>query len=114
MKRVILESPFAGNIKENIKYAKRCVRDCLKRGEAPIASHLLFTQDGILNDENKAERALGIAAGLTWTDVCDYVVVYTDRGISDGMRIGLQKHIEAGTQIIYRSLNSDNQNGSLV
>ncbi len=34
MRLVIIESPFAGSVKENIDYARRCVRDSLGRGEA--------------------------------------------------------------------------------
>ena len=64
MLRVILESPFAGDIERNIKYARLCVRDSLLRGESPIASHLLYTQEGILNDEIESERMHGINAGL--------------------------------------------------
>lgn len=51
MKRVILESPYAGDVERNLTYARECVRDSLSRGEAPIASHLLYTQEGILKDE---------------------------------------------------------------
>lgn len=32
----------------------------LKRGEAPIASHLLYTQPGILNDDIPDQRLLSI------------------------------------------------------
>ena len=42
MRRVILESPYAGNVEENVAYARAAVRDSLLRGEAPIASHLLY------------------------------------------------------------------------
>ena len=66
MLRVILESPFAGDIERNIKYARLCVRDSLLRGESPIASHLLYTQEGLLNDEIELERMHGINAGLEW------------------------------------------------
>ena len=89
MKRVILESPYAGGIEENIKYARACVRDSLLRGEAPIASHLLYTQDGILRDEVPEERKHGIDAGLAWKEVADLHVFYIDRGISKGMQYGM-------------------------
>lgn len=89
MRRVILESPYAGDIATNLKYARACVRDCLLRGEAPLASHLLYTQDGILKDEVPEERALGIKAGLAWGWVADATVVYVDLGISRGMEEGI-------------------------
>lgn len=99
MKRVIIESPYAGHgdsdyerrlaTRVNITYARACVRDSVIRGEAPIASHLLFTQAGILNDDIPAERELGIAAGLAWREVADLSVFYTDRGWSRGMLAAL-------------------------
>lgn len=66
MRLVIVESPFAGDLPKNIAYARAAVRDSLARGEAPIASHLLYTQPGILDDDIPAERQWGIDAGLAW------------------------------------------------
>lgn len=84
-KLVIIESPYAGEIEANVAYARRAVRDSLLRGEYPIASHLLYTQPGILRDEVPEERALGIKAGLEWRLVADQAVFYIDRGWSAGM-----------------------------
>ena len=86
MKRVILESPYAGDVDRNVKYARLCVRDSLMRGEAPIASHLLYTQDGILDDNLPEERQHGIDAGLSWKEVADKQVFYIDYGYSAGMK----------------------------
>jgi hypothetical protein len=108
MKRVILESPFAANISEgileNVKYARRCVRDCLMRGEAPIASHLLYTQEGILDDSIPSERELGIAAGHAWLPAAIASVVYLDRGLSEGMKLGIRSAKSSGIPILYRFL----------
>lgn len=104
MRRVILESPYAGDIEANVAYARACVRDSVLRGEAPIASHLLFTQPGILRDDDATERALGIAAGLAWGCVADATVVYTDRGISSGMMQGISRAAEEGRIVEFRSL----------
>lgn len=87
MRRVIVESPFAGDIEGNIAYARRALQDCLARGEAPLASHLLYTQPGVLRDEAPAERQLGINAGLAWHVVADAIVFYLDRGCSPGMAV---------------------------
>lgn len=89
MKRVILESPYAGDIERNTKYARLCVKDSLQRGEAPIASHLLYTQRGILDDTIEHERMQGIKAGLKWKEVADLQVFYIDYGISKGMQYGM-------------------------
>ncbi len=104
LKRVILESPYAGDIQVNVAYSKLCVRDCILRGEAPIASHLLFTQPGILRDEIPGERKLGIDAGHAWLLVADAVVVYEDRGISDGMQLGIDRAIVLGIPVEFRKL----------
>lgn len=90
MKLVIIESPYAGEVERNVAYARACVRDALRRGESPIASHLLYTQDGILNDDDLGERKAGIDAGHAWMKVCDIVAVYRDHGVSAGMRAGIR------------------------
>lgn len=105
MKRVILESPFAGDVEANIEYARRCVRDSLSRGEAPIASHLLYTQPGILDDANPQERQWGIDAGLAWKAVAEASVVYMDRGITLGMRYGIEAASAAGIPVEYRKID---------
>jgi hypothetical protein len=105
MKLVIIESPFAGDVEANTEYARRCVRDSLSRGEAPIASHLLYTQPGILDDTVPSERQWGIDAGLAWHAADVVTAVYTDRGISKGMRYGIEAAIRAGHPIEYRTLH---------
>jgi len=104
MRRVILESPFAGDIAANQGYARACVRDALLRGEAPLASHLLYTQSGILNDDDRNERAHGINAGHAWMHLADAVVVYVDRGISSGMEAGIRLALFNGVPVEYRKL----------
>ena len=106
LRRVVVESPFAATTAEkrdqNIRYAQRALLDSLKRGEAPIASHLLHTQ--VLDDEQPADRDLGIAAGLAWTPVADVAAFYCDLGMSTGMRDGERAAREAGVEVEYRSI----------
>lgn len=85
MRRIVIESPYAGDIEANTTYARMCMRDALERGDAPIASHLLYTQPGILDEFNPEERAWGIEAGFAWWDAAEKVVFYVDRGWSKGM-----------------------------
>lgn len=105
MRLVIVESPYAGDVEANVEYARACVRDSLSRGEAPIASHLLYTQPGILDDDDADERQWGIDAGLAWRAVAQGTVVYTDRGITRGMEYGIEAARLAGLPIDYRSLD---------
>lgn len=108
MKRVDIESPYNGpdeaTVKRNIRYARACVRDSLKRGEAPFASHLLYTQPGILDDRIPEERAHGIDAGKALVLGCDLTAVYTDLGYSSGMRYGMAAAAAAGRPIEIRTL----------
>lgn len=107
MKRVIVESPYAGDVERNVRYARACLRDCLERGEAPMASHLLYTQPGVLRDEDEVEREWGIQAGFAWRAVTLKTVVYTDLGISRGMKYGIEHAERFGHTIEYRTLGEE-------
>jgi hypothetical protein len=102
--RVIIESPYAGDVERNTAYARACVRDSLMRGENPIAFHLLHTQPGILDDQTPAERELGISTSLEWyaSGAIDICAVYEDVRISTGMRRGIAAAIAAGVPVRYR------------
>ncbi len=104
MKLVVVESPFAGDVERNIRYARACLADCLARGEAPFASHLLYTQDGVLDDLDPEERKLGMRAGFAWGEAACATVVYTDYGISQGMAAGIAEAGRDGRDIVYRRL----------
>lgn len=96
---VILESPYAGDVVANVAYARAAMRDSLLRGEAPAASHLLYTQEGVLDDGNPAERALGIEAGLAWGRAAEATVVYEDMGVSRGMLQGIARAMAEGRPV---------------
>lgn len=105
MRLVILESPYAGDVEKNTSYARACVRDSLLRGEAPLASHLLYTQLGILRDQVPEERKLGIEAGLAWGIHAEATVVYCDYGISSGMEFGISNAQRAERPVELRFLH---------
>jgi hypothetical protein len=107
MDLVVIESPYAGDVESNVTYAKVCVKDCLKRGESAYASHLFFTQEGILDDTIPEERQLGIDAGLAWGLAAKRSAVYLDRGISRGMVYGIQAAVRAGRDIVLRRIYSE-------
>lgn len=101
---VIVESPYAGDVERNLRYLRAALRDCLLRGEAPFASHGLYTQPGVLDDTIPAEREQGIQAGLCWGAVAEATVVYTDLGVSSGMTHGIKAAKDAERLVEYRSL----------
>lgn len=105
---VIVESPFAGPtdevIQRNIDYARSALADCLGRFEAPYASHLLYTQPGVLRDGVPAEREKGMKAGFAFIPLASKTVVYTDLGLSSGMKAGIARAEKLGIPVEYRSL----------
>lgn len=110
MRFVVVETPYSGNTTVNIAYAKECVMDCLKRGEAPFASHLFFTQPALLDDENDYQRKLGMEAGLAIAEHASATVVYIDLGISPGMTIGIERAYRDERPVEYRQLYKE-ENG---
>lgn len=107
MRRVLMESPFSGEIIRNIQYAKQCLLDCLQRGETPMASHLLYTQ--VLDDNVIEQRVVGIRAGHAWMDCVEAVVVYADYGISGGMARAIGLANSKGIPVEERRIISDAQ-----
>lgn len=107
MPKVIIESPLHAATEQQIaihvEYARQCVTDCLRRGEAPFASHLFYPQ--VLDDHDPIQRELGMAAGFAWMYAADYVVVYTDFGMSTGMKAGIKQAQAYGLEVKYRSLD---------
>jgi hypothetical protein len=110
---VDVETPYMGKDKEqvrkNLLYARACVRDCILRGETPFASHLFYTQPGILDDNIPLERELGINAGKDLIESLPGIVtvVYHDLGISKGMQYGIERATNNKRTIEYRTLEKD-------
>jgi hypothetical protein len=70
--------------------------DSLARGEAPFASHALYTLPGVLDDDVPEERRRGMEAGFAWGEAADQVAVYVDLGVSRGMLEGCERAAAAG------------------
>lgn len=116
MRKVTIESPLAPQgerygsgedelkkeFEENVEYAKCAMLDCFTRGEAPFASHLLYPQ--VLDDADKAQRRAGMRAGLHISDAMDAHVVYTDLGISRGMKSGIARAEKNGKDVEMRTM----------
>lgn len=113
-RRVVVVSPYRGvdaaTTLRNVVYLRRCLRDALLRGEAPFASHGLYTQPGVLNDAAAAaaaERELGMAAGLAWQDGAEAIVVYTDYGMSSGMESDIAHAATRGLLVESRQIGTN-------
>lgn len=102
MKTVVIESPYAGDIERNIRYARLAMLDSLHRGEAPFLSHLMYTQ--VWDDGNPSLREMGIRAGQAWARRAAKVAVYTDLGISSGMAGSIARYYDEGILMERRML----------
>jgi len=101
-KLVVIESPYSGETERNLIYARRCLLDSIQRGEAPLASHLLYTQ--VLDDANHGERTSGMQLGWAWMQWADEVIVYIDYGVSTGMQHGIDTAEDLEIKITRRAI----------
>ena len=109
----VYESPFAAStfdqFARHVAYIRLLTRlGAQVHGEAAIASHMIWTQPGVLRDDDPEERALGIDCGLAVALLaCNgHVghVYWTDLGWSGGMLRSAESMRERGLPINERSL----------
>jgi hypothetical protein len=100
VKRVIIESPYSGNVERNVNYARAALLHSLCLGEAPLASHLLYTQ--VLDDLKPNQRDWGMGAGWEWMKMADCVAVYMDLGMSRGMEEGIKRALALNIPVVER------------
>lgn len=112
MERVIIESPYAGDVRRNTAYARRAMLHSLRLGEAPFVSHLNYTQ--VLDDTHPEEREMGIEAGLAWRRGASYAVFYLDFDWSPGMRRAHVLYEEEGFPYELRYILTPAQRQELV
>lgn len=98
---VIVESPYAGDVVRNLAYARAALADCIRRGETPFASHLLYTQHGVLDDNDHEQRKLGIEMGFEFWRMADAVIFYADYGWSRGMNAAKERLSKAKLGPVY-------------
>lgn len=93
MKICVIESPYRSEsdwqLRLNLAYARALVEHVTLRGDSPVASHLLITQS--LDDRDPVARQRGIEAGLALLRVADVHAFGIDLGVSDGMRLGMER-----------------------
>lgn len=93
---VVIVSPATA-----IDYACECTRNSLLRGEAPLASALIF--DRVLKPDNDTEREAGMLAWSFAIARADCVAVYVDEGLTpETERLVAAAH-KAGVRVVYRT-----------
>ena len=98
---VFICSPFAGDIENNVKAARRYCRFAVEMGNIPFAPHLLFPQ--FLDDSDPKERELGLLFGIALMSKCAEVWVFGEK-VSAGMAKEIEKAEKRGMRI--RRFNS--------
>lgn len=107
-KTVLVVTPFMSEdpSKANLlsRYAKRCTQESIKRGEAPICSHLFYYD--VLNMNVPIERDYGLHSMLSWIPNADLVCVYIDFGVSQAMQVMINTAQLKSRKIEYRMIGS--------
>jgi hypothetical protein len=105
-KLVIIECPYGTEdpaMRDRyILYAKKCVQDSIKRGEAPFAGQLFYLN--FLNDKVPIEKDVSLISHMSWITVADLVAVYIDMGISASMQMGVNVAMIKNKRLEYRTI----------
>ena len=115
---VLLESPWRSSVidirRRNKLYAQRCLLDSVHRDEVPLAGHLLYTQ--ILDDDDPTERRQGIELHMSWmlkfNKEKDFMAVYQDYGVSQGMLQAIFLATDIGLKIENRYIGLNDEDNS--
>ena len=70
-----------------------------------MLGHLLYTQ--VYEDSDAEQRKAGIAAHMVWLEAVEAVIIYTDYGISEGMRHAIRGAEFHGVPVERRRLYRD-------
>lgn len=105
MEPIVIESPYRelGKKRINKAYLKRCILDCIARGETPYASHRMLTD--ALDDNIPEQRTVGLMAGIAMARVLRNVAFYVDLGWSEGMLEARAAYDEAAIPYEIRRLH---------
>ncbi|MEK7322596.1 MAG: hypothetical protein AABZ84_05910 [Pseudomonadota bacterium] len=82
------------------------MRDCFCRGETPFSS-LLYALVGCLDDDIPDEREIGLEAGFVWGALAEACVVYTNLGVTAGMKQGIERANASNQTVEYRQLDEE-------
>lgn len=107
-KLIYIASPYAGDIRRNVEFAKAACRYAMAEGHTPVAVHLLYPQ--FLDDGDPAQRAAGLTMGHRVLEACDELWVCGER-ISTGMAAEITEAKKLGIPI--REVSTEQIQGGL-
>jgi hypothetical protein len=68
-KLVYICSPYAGEVRKNVEFAKAACRYAMEQNCTPVAVHLLYPQ--FLDDHDPVQREAGLSMGHRVLEACD-------------------------------------------
>jgi len=97
---VFICSAFAGDTEKNTLRAQGYSRFAVSKNCIPFAPHLLFPQ--FLDDDDKAQRDLGLFFGMVFLAKCQEIWVFRAcNNISKGMAVEIEKAKQRNIPIRY-------------
>ncbi|MCY9866105.1 hypothetical protein OTK49_26570 [Vibrio coralliirubri] len=107
---VIIESPFANEsptlLSENLLYLNAVARKVTVEDQMnPLFFHSYYTQ--FLDDNNQRERNNGLQSSFEFHDDIMPRLITIDRGISTGMKLGMERGLTHGAHPVFISLDSN-------
>lgn len=104
--RVVIESPFTGDVTLHCYYADCLMLDSMNRNEAPFLGHLLYPR--VLNDNLAIDRAAGIECHLAWLLSVQHIIIGMDLGEpTGGMQAAIDLADKHNIQVKPRWLGND-------
>lgn len=95
-KLVYICSPYAGDVQNNVEFAKAACRYAMEQNCTPVAVHLLYPQ--FLDDNDPAQREAGLRMGHRVLEACDELWLCGSR-ISTGMAMELKEAQKLGISV---------------
>lgn len=105
LRRVLLETPYDGDLERNIAYCERAIRHSMSLNESPIS--LLWFLGRFPIHAGVEARSIAIRSLHAWIRICDCMVMYRDYGLSDSMNSGITQALRAKTAIEYRFIGTN-------
>ena len=102
--KVYIVSKYTGDTEANTAAAIQYCRFAIEQGYMPIASHLLYPQ--ILNDNDPAERELGLMFGIALLAKCNEVWCFGDERTA-GMLQEIKMALKLKKQIRFFSVKQE-------
>lgn len=106
-KCVLVLSPFMAedpaSAKKMVRYATRCIQDCLARHEAPISTNLFFYDT--LNFKVSIDHDVGLQSMLSWVKSADLIAVYIDHEVTQAMQLVINTAQMKSKKLEYRTIS---------